>query len=150
MTDDDVTQLQLAVEARDLELMRKLIADETAQDLEALQIFGNYTLLMYVCRQGTPEMVRLLIELGVGVHELEWSDNNEIKSTLSNPHHAAEILTLILSILPDDLAHDMLTSDWNNDVDSQEASETPLELAKALTDPSCLKLLEEAIATLSS
>lgn len=150
MTDDDVTQLQLAVEAQDLDLMGRLIADETASDLEALQLFGNYTLLMYVCRQGTPDMVKLLLERGVGVYELEWSDNNEVKSALTNPHHAAEILPLVLSILPEDLAHDMLTSDWNNDAESQEPSETPLEIAKALSDPSCLKLLEQAIAARAS
>ena len=97
LNDDEISELQLAVEQRDLARTESLLQEENGDDLTGLQIFADHTLLMYACERGTPEIVKHLLDKGAQVSELEWSTNNELKSALRNSHQSQEILKLILA-----------------------------------------------------
>ena len=143
LSDDDVTALQLAVEARRESDFHALIAHEPAPSLTTLQLFAHHTLLMYVCEKGTPAMLRSLLERGIELWELEWSDNNEIKSALANPDHDEELLQLILDhFQPEDLV-DRSCSDWEPEEPSTGKSQSALEIAQE--KPPCLTLLKSKL-----
>ena len=107
LNDDEISELQLAVEQRDLARTESLLQEENGDDLTGLQIFADHTLLMYACERGTPEIVKHLLDKGAQVSELEWSTNNELKSALRNSHQSQEILKLILAAVPADIRADM-------------------------------------------
>jgi len=143
LSDDDVTVLQLAVEARRESDFEALIANEPASSLTTLQLFAHHSLLMYVCEKGTPSMVKTLLERGVDLWELEWSDNNEIKSALANPDKPEEVLQLLLAHFePEDLI-DRICSDWDPEEPSTGKSQSALEIAQE--KPACLALLKSKL-----
>lgn len=146
ISNDDTTKLQLAVEAGDSKTFADLIEPQSAQDLSNLQLFSHHTLLMYTCEYGDPGLVRQLLDKGIGGFELEWSDNNELKSALRNAEHRTQILTLLLGWLPEELAQEMISSDWDPDPDSGGQSETPLEMAAKLEDKSCHQMLSQRLS----
>ena len=53
LNDDEITELQLAVEQKDLARTESLLQEENGDDLTGLQIFADHTLLMYACERGT-------------------------------------------------------------------------------------------------
>lgn len=143
ITNDETTQLQLAVEANDLDAFRELIAPHSGADLSELQLFSNHTLFMYACERCSPEIVGALLNKGVTFCELEWSDNNELKSILRNPNYAESILRMVLPEMLPELAQEMISSDWDPDPDSKDKCESPLEMAAKLSDRSCHRMLTD-------
>ena len=139
LTNDDVTTIQLAVEKGDL---GDLIDEVTAEELTELQLFAHHTLLMYALEKGDPKMVESLVAKGVKSHELEWSDNNELKSALNNEKHRNEMLPLALDIIPADVKEAMITSDWDPEEPPSGTCKSPLEMASELEDKTCLELLK--------
>jgi ankyrin repeat protein len=144
ISDDETTAIQLAVDANDLEALGALMAPHTAQELSELQLFAHHTLFMYVLENGTVEMVKALIDKGLTPFELEWSDNNELKSTLRNEESRNQLLPLILEWMPKGLCEEMIASDWDPEDPPTGKLESPLEMASKLEDDTCLKLLQNA------
>ncbi|HIB64044.1 MAG TPA: hypothetical protein EYO33_02700 [Phycisphaerales bacterium] len=146
LTDDEITQLQFAIDADDRAAAKALLEKAPKEQLAELQFYLNASGLMYALRRGTPEMVKLLLEQGVGEMELPFSDNNEIKAALRNPNHAPEMLALALEVVPEELIVDMITSDWDpDDGEGEEPCQTPLEIAESLEDKRCLEMLKQAL-----
>lgn len=145
LNDDEITELQLAVEQKDLARTESLLQGESGDDLTGLQIFADHTLLMYACERSTPDMVEFLLKKGTQVSELEWSTNNELKSALRNPHHSREVLELVLAVLPDDIKADMIETDWDPDGMDEGEAKSPLEMARAMGKQECLELLNQAL-----
>lgn len=141
LTDDDVTGLQLALEQGDAGQVRHLVESESGEELTGLQLFADHTLLMYACEKATPEIVRLLLDKGTQVEELEWSTNNELKSTLRNEKYRNEILPLVLGVVPDELRAEMITTDWDPEGLDQGRAVSPLQMAENLDDKTCHRLL---------
>lgn len=141
ISNDQTTQIQLAVEAKDHSTFRTLVEPHSSADLTELQLFANHTLLMYTCERGTIELLDILLEVGVETHELEWSDNNELKSVLRNESHRSEMLTKVLDMIPADQLSDMINTTWDPDPEGQDDLQSPLEMAQKLSDPDCLKTL---------
>ena len=79
LTDDEITQLQFAIDADDQSTAQTLLEKAHKDQLAELQFYLNASALMYALHRGTPEMVKLLLDKGVGELELPYSDNNEIK-----------------------------------------------------------------------
>jgi ankyrin repeat protein len=146
LSDDEITELQLAVEQKDLARTESLLEGENGIDLTGLQIFADHTLLMYACERGTPDIVKYLLEKGTQVSELEWSTNNELKSALRNSHHSREILELILAAVPADIKADMIETDWDPDGMDEGEARSPLEMARAMEKRDCLDLLKAALS----
>jgi hypothetical protein len=146
-SDEETTELQFAIDAEDVEQVRRLLAPRSADQVSNLQFYGNSTAFMYALRRSSPAVVRAFLEKGVTPFELPWSDNNELKSALSNPKHAATMVELALEVLPRSLAVEMIRSDWNPE-DNLEAEEPALsawELAERHPDPRCRELLAAAL-----
>lgn len=150
MNQEEITALQLAVERRDHQTFLDLTEAHSGVVLSEVQIFGNQTLLMYSCQLGTPEMVEALLAKGVTNYELEWSDNNEIKSCLRNKDHAGAVLPLILEMLPSELCEEMIESDWDPEPHAKSESKSPLEMAQQLESTICHKLLTEKLQAIRS
>lgn len=146
LNDDEITELQLAVEQKDLARTESLLQEESGDDLTALQIFADHTLLMYACERGTPEIVKYLLEKGAQVSELEWSTNNELKSALRNSQQSREILELILAAVPADIRADMIETDWDPDCMDEGEAKSPLEMARDMGKQDCVELLNQALA----
>lgn len=147
ITNEETTELQLAVEANDLDSLTALIAPYDGASLSRLQLFGNHTLLMYACEHCSVDVVKALLAKEVTIYELEWSDNNELKSVLRNEEHREQILPLILEILPPEIAADMIATNWDPDPDEQsdESLLSPLEMAQGLADKRCLEMLKAVL-----
>jgi hypothetical protein len=145
LTDDDVTSLQLAVEAGDLSEVERIIGPQDSSFLSELQVFANHTLLMYACERSTPQVVQALLDKGVVPHELEWSENNELKSALRNDQHRQAVLAKVIDAIPADMIEDMIATDWDPDELSEGRAQSPLEMAQALDDPSCHAMLAERL-----
>jgi ankyrin repeat protein len=144
LSDDDITKLQLAVEKSDLDQIQELLQDQDAEELTGLQLFAEHTLLMYACERATPQVVELLLSKGTQFHELEWSANNELKSTLRNENHRNEILPLVLKATPGDIKEELIKTDWDPDELSQGEAKSPLEMARELEDQTCFDLLKNS------
>ena len=147
MTNEQVTTLQLAIESQELHTVSKLIENEDVESLGELQIFADHTLLMYACERGSPEIVSLLLDKGVGFFELEWSVNNELKSALRNEAHRLEILTMLIEHLPEEAGRDLISTDWDPDPDSEEKAQSPIEMARDLASKDCEAILQEKLKT---
>ncbi len=145
ITDDETTAIQLAIEANCLEDLVELVRPHESQELTSLQLFGNHSLLMYACERCSAEVVAWLIDRGLEPYELEWSDNNEIKSALRNQDHRNEVLPLVLKVVPQDLIKDMISSDWDPEDPPTGESVSPLEMAEELADKTCYNLLLETL-----
>lgn len=143
LSDDEITTIQLAVEAGDL---GDLLDRVPGEELTELQLFAHHTLLMYVLEKGTPDMLAKLLQKEVEAHELEWSDNNELKSVLRNEKHRNELLPLVLPLIPQDLIEDMITSDWDPEEPPTGKLKSPLEMASELSDQTCLELLKAQLS----
>ena len=89
-------------------------------------------------------MVESILSKGTQPEELEWSANNELKSTLRNDRHRNEILPLMLQAIGDDLREEMIHTDWDPDGFSQGEAVSPLEMARSLPDQTCFDLLKDA------
>lgn len=150
ISDDQITSLQLALDSDDAEAFSALISPHSGQDLSRVQLFGNHTLLMYALERCSPEIVKLLLAKGMTTHELDWSDNNELKSVLRNTDYAKTLLPLVLEIVPEDIRGDMIASDWDPDEDSAGDGESALTMAQKMRDPACYKLLSETLKSLES
>ncbi len=148
LTDDETTQLQFAIDADDLAEVQRLIASQPAQELTELQLYSNSTVFMYACERSTPEVARAFLAKGVQPFELPYSDNNELKSAVRNRAHGPAMVTLVLETLPDDLAMEMITSDWNPDDEVEEPIFSAFQLAEKLKDPACKELLLAALERL--
>jgi hypothetical protein len=144
LSDDQVTELQLAVESSDIQQLERLLQDQSADYLTGLQLFAEHTLLMYACEKSTPQVVESILSKGTQPEELEWSANNELKSTLRNDRHRNEILPLMLQAIGDDLREEMIHTDWDPDGFSQGEAVSPLEMARSLPDQTCFDLLKDA------
>jgi hypothetical protein len=145
LTDDETTQLQFAIDAGDAEQVRRLVAPLTPQELTELQLYGNSTAFMYACERSTPEVVQTLLDKNVQPFELPFSDNNEVKSAVRNKGNAAAILHLVLAMLPNDLAFEMITSSWDPDEQPGGDVKSAFQLAEKLEDPACKTLLLEKL-----
>lgn len=143
-SDDETTELQFAVDAGDAEDVRRRLAPHSAEEVSGLQFYGNSTAFMYALQRSTPEVARAFIEKGVTAFELPWSDNNELKSAVGNPKHAVAMMEMVLEMLPDSLALDMITSDWSPEGDPEDKA-SAFELAERSADPRCKKLLLDAL-----
>lgn len=150
ISDADTNALEYAIIDGQIERLRELVARLDPSELSSLEVYGSATLLMHACEKGTPEMVEILISRGLQAHELPWSDNNELKAAVRNRRFGPQILPLVLSILPKDLAIDMITTDWNPDDQAAVPLKSALELAKAQKDGACLGVLERALQQLQS
>lgn len=150
MTDEETTELQFAVDAGDLDKVRSLLAPYSSQVISSLQFYGNSTALMYALQRGRPEIVEAFLDRGATAFELPWSDNNELKSAVRNPNFAPQMVQLVLKMLPDHLALEMITSDWNPEdhPDPDLESKSALQLAESLPDPTCQNLLRDALRRL--
>ena len=146
LTDDEITQLQFAIDADDQSTAQTLLEMAHKDQLAELQFYLNASALMYALHRGTPEMVKLHLDKGVGELELPYSDNNEIKSALRNEKYAPEMLKLALGVVPEDLLVDMITSDWDPDEgEGEEPCRSPLEIADGMDDKRCLEMLKETL-----
>ena len=145
LNDDEITELQLAVEQKDLARTESLLQEENGDNLTGLQFFADHTLLMYACERGTAEIVKHLLEKGAQVSELEWSTNNELKSALRNSQQSREILELILAAIPADIRADMIETDWDPDGMDEGQARSPLEMARDMGKQDCLELLEASL-----
>ena len=146
ISNDQTTQIQLAVEAKDHGTLRTLVEPHSPAALTELQLFANHTLLMYTCERGTIKLLDILLEMGVETHELEWSDNNELKSVLRNESHRSEMLTKVLDMIPSDQLSDMISTTWDPDPEGQDNLQSPLEMAEKFSDPDCLNALRARLA----
>lgn len=146
LTDDEITGLQLAVEAADLAQVQEIISEQGPEALNGLQLFADHTLLMYACERSTPEVVEYLLKKGARTSELEWSTNNELKSALRNADHRREILALILPSLPEEIRADMIETDWDPDDIDEGKAQSPLQMAQELKDQACLELLSQYLS----
>lgn len=145
LNDDEVTQLQFSIDALDLEAVRGYISRMTAEELTELQFYLNSTALMYACKRGNPELVKLFLDRGVTPFELPYSDNNELKSAVLNKKHALEITKMILDWLPADMRVEMVESDWDpTEGDGEEECLSALEIASGLNNEPLVKLLQSA------
>ena len=144
LSDDDITKLQIAVEESELNQIEELIEGQGEGYLTDLQLFAEHTLLMYACEKSSPEVVELLLSKGTQFQELEWSANNELKSTLRNETHRNEILPLVLKATPADIKEEMIKSDWDPDELSQGEAKSPLDMARELEDQTCFDLLKDS------
>ena len=142
LSDDDVTGLQIALDQADFSKVQELLQDQTGEELTGLQIFADHTVLMYACERSNPQIVEFLLEKGTQVDELEWSANNELKSTLRNKEHRNEILPIILKAVPEDIRADMIETDWDPDDFAQGEARAPLDMARELEDQTCFNLLK--------
>ncbi len=150
LTDDETTNLQFAIDANDSKLVAKLVAPHKAKTLSEVQFYGNSTLLMYVFERSTPEVADVLIKKGLTVFELPWSDNNELKAALGNRQHASAMLRAALSVVPEDLLFEMITSDWDPDEERAGQAQSAFQLAEKLPDPICRELLLESLDRLKT
>jgi len=146
LTDDEITGLQLAVEAAALEQIQGIISGQAPEALSGLQFFADHTLLMYACERSTPEVVEYLLQKGARTSELEWSTNNELKSALRNADHRREILALVLPHVPEEIRADMIESDWDPDDIDEGKAQSPLQMAHELKDQACLDLLSQYLS----
>lgn len=146
LNDDEVTQLQFAIDALDAQAVAGYLDRMTAEELSELQFYVNNSALMYTCQRGTPELVKLFLDKGVTPLELPYSDNNELKSAVQNKKHALDITTMILDWLPEELRKDMIESDWDpTEGDGEEESLSALEIAVGLKNEALVELLKKAI-----
>jgi ankyrin repeat protein len=148
ISDADVNALEYAITDNQPQRLEELVARFDPAELSSLEIYGNATLLMHACERGTAEMVKILLGRGVQAHELEWSDNNELKAAVRNSQHGPEILPLVLSILPKQLAIDMITTDWDPDDQPVAPLKSALQLAQGLKDKACKQIFEKALEDL--
>lgn len=148
LTDDDTTLLQFAIDADDADEVRRLIVSQPAAELSELQLYSNSTAFMYACERSTPEVASVFLEAGVEPFELPYSDNNELKAALRNARHGPAMVNLVLGMLPDELASEMITSDWNPDEEAEERSFSAFQMAEKLKDPACKNLLLAALERL--
>ena len=144
LNDDEITELQTAVEQRELSRVKELLQAQSGDDLTGLQIFADHTLSMYACERGTAEIVQYLLSKGTQVSELEWSTNNELKSALRHPDQSHEILSLVLDAVPAEIRADMVETDWDPDGIDEGEAVSPLELARSLGKEDCYELLSRA------
>lgn len=146
LNDDEVTQLQFAIDALDTEAVAGYLDRMTVEELSDLQFYLNSTALMYTCQRGTPELVKQFLDKGVRPLELPYSDNNELKSAVQNKKHALEITPMILEWLPEELRKDMIESDWDpTEGDGEEESLSALEIAVGLKNEALVELLRKAL-----
>jgi hypothetical protein len=141
LTNEQTTCLQRAIEADDAQEIAEIIKEYDSETLSSLQLFGTHTLLMYCCEHASLDTVMLLLDKNLEVFELDWSDNNELKSTLRNEKHRNNILPHILKIIPDDVVEDMISTDWDPDPEGKDEVTSPLEMAALLDDSTCHSLL---------
>lgn len=145
LTDEETTDLQFAIDADDLAEVTRLLKPHKSRDLTSLQLYGNHTAFMYALERSTPEVAKALLDKGVKTFELEWSDNNELKSAIRNKKHAPAMVSLVLGMLPEDLAFEMITGDWDPDDEPQGDARSAFQMAEKLKDPACKNLLLEAL-----
>lgn len=146
LNDDEVTQLQFAIDALDTEAVAGYLQRLTAEELSELQFYLNSSALMYTCQRGTPELVKLFLDKGVKPLELPYSDNNELKAAVQNKKHALPITRMILDWLPQELRQDMIESDWDpTEGDGEEESMSALEIAVARKNEPLVELLKKAL-----
>ena len=86
-------------------------------------------------------MLEVLLEKGLTTFELEWSDNNELKSVLRNETYRNVLLPRVLELIPSDQLADMIQTNWDPDPEGQDDLQSPREMAEALADKTCLDLL---------
>jgi hypothetical protein len=132
---------QQAIEESNLVALQEVLAQVDGPTLSETQLFSDYSLLMYACRHSTPEVVQALLNLGLEPCELDWSDNNELKCALRNPQHSQAITQMILDWLPQELAVDMITTDWNPGGELEGDHLSALEVAQREC-PICLSMLQ--------
>jgi hypothetical protein len=135
LTDEQTTELQFAIDADDAALVRRLLEPHSADVLTALQFYGNSTAFMYACERSTPEVARAFVDKGITTFELPYSDNNELKAALRSNAHGPAMVALVLRMLPDDLAFEMITSDWDPDDEPQGDVKSAFQLAEKLKSP---------------
>lgn len=145
ITDDETTLLQFAIDAHDAAEVRRLLGPHPASELTELQLYSNSTAFMYACERSTPEVAEVFLEKGVEPFELPYSDNNELKAAVRNSKHGPAMVDLVLRMLPDDLASEMITSDWNPDEEAGEKILSAFQLAEKLKDPACKERLLAAL-----
>jgi hypothetical protein len=103
---------------------------------------------MYALERSTPELVAALLRHGARTFELEWSDNNELKSALRNPQHASAMVALVLELLEPEQAEEMITSDWDDHDCAEGQAQSAWQMAQSCPDPACLELLQRYVASL--
>lgn len=146
LNDDEITQLQFAIDADDKDAVAGFLDRLTAEELTELQFYLNNTAFMYACRRSTPEIVALFVERGTAPFELPYSDNNELKSAVLNKRFPLEMTKLVLDWLPRDLVEDMITSDWDpEEGEGAESCLSALELARAGKNEELVALLRDAL-----
>ena len=145
LSDDDITGLQFAIDADDIAEVRRLIACSSADELSSLQLYGNSTVFMYALERSTPEVVKAFIDKGLTAFELPWSDNNELKSAVRNKQHGPAVTALALEMLPADLAHEMITTDWDPEGVAEEKALSAFQIAEKAGDPLVKELLLSAL-----
>lgn len=147
LNDDEITQLQFAIDAEDTVVVARLLDRLNSKELSELQFYLNSSAFMYACRRSSPDVVRLFLDRGVEPFELPYSDNNELKSAVQHPKHAQEITQLILDWLPEELREDMIVSDWDPDEgDGEEPCFSAMELAAKADNKEVLNLLKTFIS----
>lgn len=144
LTDEQTTDLQFAIDDGDLEAIAELLKCLSGAELTELQLYSNHTVLMYALERSSPEVVQLLLDRGAGFYELPWSDNNELKSALRSRQHASAMVNLVLGFLEPELAREMISSDWDPEDSAEGQARSALDMARKMTDPTCLELLEKA------
>lgn len=145
LSDDQVTELQFALDAGDVATLQRLLQGLSATELSELQLYSNSTVMMYALQRSTPEVVDRLLAHGVQPFELPYSDNNELKSALRHPSQAPRMLELALSWLPLDLAQRMIVEDWDLEDPPSGEAQSALALAQALGQSHCLELLRQKL-----
>ena len=148
ISDEQTTALQLALDSDDTTHFLSLIEPHSGQELSQVQLFGHHTLLMYALERCCPETVLGLLEKDLTTHELDWSDNNELKSVLRNSDHCKTLLPVVLKMIPEDIRADMIASDWDPEEEPTGKSVSALAMAQKMRDPTCYKFLNETLKSL--
>ena len=145
LSDEEITDLQFAIDDADLEVVTRLLKPLNKTELSELQFYSNSTALMYALERSTPEVVSLFLQMGAESYELPWSDNNELKSALRNKAYAPAMVELVLGLLEPELATEMITSDWDPEDSAEGQAKSAMQMAEKLSDSACLELLRKAL-----
>ncbi len=137
---DMLWALQRALDGDDQAQLEELLQELEGEVLSQTQLYFDQTVLMYALRRCRPTLVKKLLDRGLTYCELPFSDNNELKAALGHPDQAPEMVRLVLDWLPEEVATDMIETDWSPD--EEIVAQTGLEVAEA-TSPELARQLRD-------
>ena len=148
---DEMQKIVEAIKGDDSEMLNTILKKYSTEQISESTPYSNYTLFMYACEEGSPQVVKTFINQGAYLFFVKYADNNEFKSAVSNKKYSYEVISLLLEMFKDDkkgaVAELKSDGDYCEEFDPSDprGGVSPLSMLKKNKDKKTLALVRKFI-----